>query len=476
MDLDFNLPKDKSSIIKVIGVGGGGTNAVNHMYHKGIAGVNFIVCNTDEQHLFASPVPNKILLGPELTNGLGVGADPVIGRKATEESLAQIKEELGHNTQMLFITAGMGKGTGTGGSPVVAQVAREMGILTIAIVTTPFSNLGKSAVEKATAGIESLKEEVDAIIIISNDKIREMYGSLKGSEAFALANDVLATAAKGISEIITVPGEFNTDFADVKGVLTSGGVTIMGSGYADGADRAKITVKKALESPLLNDGDIRGAKKALVNVSSSREYEVTIDEIDEILNDIRLASRNDIDIIFGSTYDDTLGEELGVTIVVTGFNGEGFEELEEVAVQKEIINVMESNISVPMHEDNKIYVDAEQEVQIELELELNEINTYEEDEEEQEQEQGFHDFNFDEREEAISLPVIEIKDNGSSMENASRSRILNELSLDFSKPFEFDEEEDDFNLGSLVDKSKKTISDSNINIIGENKMTEKNVC
>lgn len=470
MDLDFNLPKDKSSIIKVIGVGGGGTNAVNYMYHKGIAGVNFIVCNTDEQHLYASPVPNKVLLGPELTHGLGVGADPEIGKRATQESLAQIKEELGHNTQMLFITAGMGKGTGTGGSPVVAQLAREMGILTIAIVTTPFSNLGKSAVDKANAGIENLKEQVDAIIIISNDKIRNMYGSLKGSDAFALANDVLATAAKGISEIITVPGEFNTDFADVKGVLTNGGVTIMGSGYADGADRAKITVKKALESPLLNDGDIRGAKKALVNVSSSREHEVTIDEIDDILNDIRLASRNDIDIIFGTTYDDTLGEELGVTIVVTGFNGGGFEDVEEVAVQKEIINIAEKNSPVQMIQENTIYVDSEQEVQFELALDMNTINEYEDDAD------TFNDFNFDEREEPVSSPIIEIKDNVSKDNSASRSRILNELSLDFSKPFEFDEEEEDFNLGSLVDKSKKTISDSNINIIGENKMTEKNIC
>jgi hypothetical protein len=220
----------------------------------------------------------------------------------------------------------------------------------------------------------------------------------------------------------------------------------------------------------LNDGDIRGAKKALVNVSSSREHEVTIDEIDEILNDIRLASRNDIDIIFGSTYDDTLGEELGVTIVVTGFNGGGFEELEEVAVQKEIINISEKSVPVQVLQDNTIYVDSEQEVQFELELEMNEVDEYEE------ETNSFHNFNFDEREEAVSSPVIEIKDNVSNDNSVSRSRILNELSLDFSKPFEFDEEEEDFNLGSLVDKSKKTISDSNINIIGENKMTEKNIC
>ena len=267
--LEFDMPKDKSSIIKVIGVGGAGSNAVNHMYKKGIKGVNFIVANTDEQHLNMSPIGTKILLGPELTKGLGTGADPEIGRKATEESILLIKEELSHNTRMLFIAAGMGKGTGTGGSPVIAQLAREMGILTVAIVTKPFSMLGKSAMKKADDGVEKLKENVDALIVVANDKIIEIYGNLKGSEAFAMADDILTNAAKGIAEIITGAGIHNTDFNDVRNVLSNGGSTIMGIGYAKGDNRAQSAVKNALESPLLSEYNIVGAQKALVNISYS---------------------------------------------------------------------------------------------------------------------------------------------------------------------------------------------------------------
>ncbi len=317
--LEFDMPKDKSSIIKGIGVGGAGSNAINHMYRKGIKGVNFIVANTDEQHLNMSPIGTKILLGPELTKGLGTGADPEIGRKATEESILQVKEELSHGTRMLFIAAGMGKGTGTGGSPVIAKLAKEMGILTVAIVTTPFSMLGKSAVKKAEDGIEKLKENVDALIVVGNDKIIEIYGKLKGSEAFSMADDILANAAKGIAEIITGAGIHNTDFNDVRNVLTDGGMTIMGIGYAKGDNRAKEAVQNALKSPLLSDYNIEGAHKALVNISYSIEHECTMDEIGDIIEAVNEAANTDIEIMYGTSEDNTLEEELAVTIVVTGF-------------------------------------------------------------------------------------------------------------------------------------------------------------
>lgn len=320
MNLEFELPKELSSIIKVIGVGGAGSNAVNHMYQKGIKGVNFIVANTDEQHLNVSPVKTKILLGPELTKGLGTGADPEVGKKATEESIVQLKEILGNNTKMLFIAAGMGKGTGTGGAPVIAKLAKEMGILTVAIITTPFSLLGRSALDKANLGVENLKQYVDSILVISNDKIEEIYGDLKMSEAFAFADDVLANAAKGISEIITGAGIHNTDFNDVYRVLCNGGMTIMGVGFAKGESRAKIALAEALESPLLTEHNIRGAKKALLNISYSEEYELSMSDVKVILKGLQEAAMTDIDIIHGTSVVDTLGEEISVTVIVTGFD------------------------------------------------------------------------------------------------------------------------------------------------------------
>ncbi|MBS1613251.1 MAG: cell division protein FtsZ, partial [Bacteroidetes bacterium] len=264
----FDLPKEQSSIIKVFGVGGGGSNAVNHMNDQGIIGVNFVVCNTDAQALDMSRIPNKIQLGPASTQGLGAGARPEVGEKAAEESIEAIKELLNKNTKMVFVTAGMGGGTGTGAAPVVARIAREMGVLCVGIVTTPFWFEGKNRYNSAMEGIEKLRENVDTLLIINNDKIREMYGNLKRSEAFGHANNILTTAAKAISEIITVPGEINVDFADVQTVMKNGGSAIMGCATAEGDDRAIRAAQGALNSPLLNDSEIRGAKKVLVNITT----------------------------------------------------------------------------------------------------------------------------------------------------------------------------------------------------------------
>jgi cell division protein FtsZ len=306
----------------VIGVGGGGSNAVNHMYLQGIVGVNFVVCNTDAQALDMSPVPNKIQLGPESTGGLGAGSNPEVGRISCEESEEEIRDILSKNTKMVFITAGMGGGTGTGAAPVVAKIARELGILTVGIVTTPFSYEGSRKINQAEEGIKRMKESVDTVLVISNDKLREMYSALKRSEAFAIANNILATAAKSISEIITVPGEINVDFADVAHVMKNSGVAIMGVGLAEGEDRALRAVQSALNSPLLNDNDISGAKKLLVNISTGEE-EMSIDEIDTIIEYAREAAGADADVIFGAVDDPNLGSKISVTIIATGFEPVG---------------------------------------------------------------------------------------------------------------------------------------------------------
>jgi len=317
-NLQFDLPKDQASIIKVIGVGGGGSNAVNHMFEQGIVGVNFIISNTDSQALEVSRVPNKIQLGPKLTQGLGAGSNPECGMQSTEESIAEIKEILSKNTKMVFVTAGMGGGTGTGGAPVVARIAREMGILTVGIVTTPFSFEGKRKYNQALEGINKLKEHVDTILVISNDKIREMYGNARQSDAFNHANNILSMAAKSISEIITVPGYINVDFADVKYVMMNGGAAIMGAASAEGESRALKAVQGALNSPLLNDNDIRGAKRILVNISSGPDEQVTIDEITDINEYIQEVAK-ETDIIFGTCDDPNMGSKLSVTIIATGF-------------------------------------------------------------------------------------------------------------------------------------------------------------
>ena len=316
--LQFELPKDRTSIIKVLGVGGGGSNAVNHMFRQGIKGVEFIVCNTDAQALDISPVPHKIQLGTSLTDGRGAGSMAETGRNAAIESIEDVRKVLSHNTKMVFITAGMGGGTGTGAAPVIAQTAREMGILTVGIVTVPFNFEGPKRIKQAEEGIENLKRSVDTLLVICNEKLREMYGNQTISQAFTQADNVLTIAAKGIAEIITVTGYINVDFEDVKTVMTNSGVAIMGSAMATGEDRAIKAVEMALNSPLLNDNNIRGAKYILMNIASGKE-EVTMDEISEITDYIQKESGMTADIIWGNCLDETLGESLSVTLIATGF-------------------------------------------------------------------------------------------------------------------------------------------------------------
>ncbi len=314
------MPKEKSSIIKVLGVGGGGGNAVNYMFSQGIKGVDFIICNTDLQALEASPIPNKIQLGAGLTQGLGAGANPEIGKQSAMEAIEDIIDTLGVNTKMLFITAGMGGGTGTGAAPIIAKTAREMDILTVAIVTTPFSFEGKRRKDFAFEGIEALKRSVDCLLIISNDKIKQMYGNLPLRQAFAHANEILNTAAKGIAEVITFPGEINVDFEDVKTVMKSSGVALMGSSQASGESRAIDAAQAALSSPLLNENRITGAKNILLNVSSaSGNHELLMSEFEEISNYIQEETGFTAEMIIGTSYDESLADKLAVTIIATGF-------------------------------------------------------------------------------------------------------------------------------------------------------------
>ena len=318
--IHFDLPKEQSSIIKVIGVGGGGSNAVNHMFSQNIEGVNFIICNTDAQAIALSKVPNKIQLGPHLTQGLGAGANPAIGKQATEESLEEIKRILEVNTKMAFITAGMGGGTGTGGAPILAKICKDLGILTVGIVTTPFAYEGRKRLAQAEEGIRLLKDHVDTLLVISNDKLRHQFGNLKMKEAFAKADNVLATAAKCITDVINSTGQINVDFADVCTVMSNGGVAILGSASAEGENRAQTAIENALNSPLLNDNDIRGAKWILININSCEgENEFTMDEVEIIQNYLMAQAGPDSDVILGLGYDNTLGAEISITLIATGF-------------------------------------------------------------------------------------------------------------------------------------------------------------
>lgn len=320
--MNFDLPRETgSSIIKVIGVGGGGCNAVDHMYRQGIKGVDFIVCNTDQQALDKSPVPTKIILGATLTEGLGAGSNPEVGKNSAIETIDEIRAFLDKKTKMIFITAGMGGGTGTGAAPVIASVAKEMGILTVAIVTIPFGFEGKRRKTQADDGIEELKKNVDTLLIICNDKLREIYGNLKMTDAFGHADNILTTGAKGIAEIITEKLHVNTDFADIQTVLKDSGVAIMGSAEASGENRALIAVEKALNSPLLNDSNIKGARHVLLNVKcGSGENEISMDEFGEITDFLQDAAGGTAEVIQGYGIDETLDNNVIVTIIATGFN------------------------------------------------------------------------------------------------------------------------------------------------------------
>jgi len=317
--MNFDLNKTSEEIIKVIGVGGGGGNAVNHMFQQGIKDVGFMLCNTDEQALKNSPVPLKLQLGESLTEGRGAGNKPEIGREAAIESIEEIKKTLKASTKMVFITAGMGGGTGTGAAPVIAEACKELDILTVGIVTLPFRNEGRRRIKQAIDGIAEMENHVDSLLVINNERIREMYGDFKISEAFAKADNVLTTAAKGIAEIITVPGYINVDFADVETVMRNSGVAVMGSAKAEGENRALKAVEEALNSPLLNNNDINGARNILLNITSGVE-EVTMDEIGEITDYVQAKAGHDADLIWGNGLDETLGNEISVTIIATGFS------------------------------------------------------------------------------------------------------------------------------------------------------------
>ncbi len=315
----FDLPREQSSIIKVIGVGGGGSNAVNYMYEQGIKGVDFLVCNTDAQALDASPVPIKVQLGSTLTAGRGAGSKPEVGRNAAVENLEDVKAILGDQTTMVFVTAGMGGGTGTGAAPVIARAAREMGILTVGIVTVPFGFEGRRRSQQAQEGLQEMRDAVDTLLVIRNDKLRELFGNLSLKQAFAHADEVLCTAAKGIAEVITLTGEINVDMNDVNTVMRDSGVAIMGSGMSSGEGRAEKAVRQALESPLLYDNDITGANFVLLNITYGND-EVRMDEISEITDYIQECAGRSAEVIWGYGQDEALGDNLCVTVIATGFS------------------------------------------------------------------------------------------------------------------------------------------------------------
>jgi len=343
--LAFDLPKNQSNTIKVIGVGGGGSNAVNHMFRKGVDGIDFVVCNTDAQALENSPIPTKIQLGATLTEGLGAGANPEIGEQAAIESEEEIRKMLGTNAKMVFITVGMGGGTGTGAAPVIAEIAKKMDLLTVGIVTIPFSFEGKMRNEQAQKGIEKIRKHIDSLVVINNNKLREVYGNLGFKAGFSKADEVLSTAAMGIAEVITHHYTQNIDLKDAKTVLSNSGTALMGSAIATGQNRAQEAITKALDSPLLNDNKIIGARNVLLLIVSGTS-EITIDEIGEINDYIQSEAKSNVDIIMGVGEDQELGESIAVTIVATGFNNEQQLEIAHTE-EKKIIHALETETFSP---------------------------------------------------------------------------------------------------------------------------------
>lgn len=338
--MTFDIPQNNSSIIKVIGVGGGGGNAVAHMFQQGIVGVDFAICNTDSQAMEHSTIPVRIALGPHLTEGRGAGSKPEVGKEACIESIDEVRTFLSDNTKMLFITAGMGGGTGTGAAPIIAKAAKEMNILTVAIVTLPFKFEGMRRQRQALEGLEQLKKNVDSILVVSNDKVRAMHGNMALTDAFSQADNILTTAAKGIAEIITVAGSINVDFEDVNTVMKDSGVAIMGHATAEGEDRAQKSISTALNSPLLEDNDIRGAKHILLNITSGTK-EVTMDEIGEITNYVEEEAGYGTDVIWGVCRDEALAEKVGITIIATGFK-EGGSRKPVVSDEKIVVSLDDS--------------------------------------------------------------------------------------------------------------------------------------
>lgn len=372
-NLSFDLPKNQSNVIKVIGVGGGGSNAVNHMYNKGIKGVDFVVCNTDAQALNSSPVPFKIQLGAALTEGLGAGANPEIGEQSAMESMEDIKNMLNTKSKMLFITVGMGGGTGTGAAPIIAKIAQELDILTVGIVTIPFSFEGKMRNEQAQIGIRRLRKHVDSLVVINNNKLREVYGNLGFKAGFSKADEVLSTAATGIAEVITHHYTQNIDLRDAKTVLSNSGTAIMGSAQASGSNRAQTAITKALDSPLLNDNKIEGAKNVLLLIVSGTS-EVTIDEIGEINDYIQSEAKTNVDIIMGVGEDESFGDAIAVTIIATGFNPEQQNEISKLE-SKKIVHRLEEDRSTPEPAKKELNPEVEEETRVVHTLEMDETDS-----------------------------------------------------------------------------------------------------
>ena len=358
--MNFDLPVDRSSIIKVLGIGGGGSNAVNHMFRKGIKDVNFIVCNTDQQALTKSPVPVRVQIGETTTEGLGAGSQPERGRASAVENLDDVMKALSGNTKMVFITAGMGGGTGTGATPVIARACREAGYLTVAVVTIPFRSELSQRIRLAISGISELKDEVDSLIVINNERLREIYGDEGVSAAFARADDVLANAVKGIAEIITCTGYINVDFADVDTVMRDSGVALMGIGTASGEDRATKAIEAALTSPLLSSNDITGARSILLNIKSGTgANEITMDELGELTDYVYEAISDDALIIRGLSTDEELGDSISVTVVATGFEATADLEANRPSRKKEVVSLNAAQQSAhpdSASEDNGQYV------------------------------------------------------------------------------------------------------------------------
>jgi len=510
LGISFDLPKNQSNVIKAIGVGGGGSNAINHMYHQGIKGVDFVICNTDAQALTNSGVPNKIQLGVNLTEGLGAGANPEIGEKAALESAEDITAMLNVNTKMVFITAGMGGGTGTGAAPVIAQMAREMNILTVGIVTTPFSFEGKLRNDQAQAGIEKLRNHVDSLIIINNNKLREVYGNLGFKAGFSKADEVLSTASKGIAEVITHHYTQNIDLKDAKTVLSNSGTAIMGAASSSGSNRANDAITKALDSPLLNDNRITGAKNVLLLIVSGNE-EITIDEIGEINDYIQEQSGYGANIIMGIGEDPELYDSISVTVIATGFNVDQQNEISNTEPEK-IVHELEgdnlfshiseineskenSNDEVEIENNDKIVHVLEEEPEIETQNEINpedfdnklELEGKEEVSEEKivhildEVEEVEQDINFDIEDEISALNATEINqietdsfevDNEEEIEECDNNYETESSSIEWSL---FDEKEKNNNISQdeskeseLEENEDNDISDNDDNFNNEN--------
>jgi len=432
----FDLPKGNSSIIKVIGVGGGGNNALKHMYEKGIYGVDFVICNTDAQTLDNNPVANKVQLGVTMTEGLGAGADPEVGEKAAIESIDDIKASMGQNTKMVFITAGMGGGTGTGAAPVIAKVAKEMGILTVGIVTVPFSFEGKRRLDQAELGLEKLRNNVDSLIVINNDKLRQQFGNLGFKQGFSKADEVLTNAAKGMAEVITGYFDVNIDFRDAKSVLANSGTALMSTGIASGENKAEEAVKKALDSPLLNDNKITGAKNVLLLIRSG-VTEVTMDEIGVIMDHIQKEAGNTADIIFGVGTDEELGDSVSVLVIATGFSNDN---KKHSGVTETIKYSLEDRPSSSSHRESPFKSRAQQETKQEVQSGKNFFRLDDEDD------FGTSDFPTNSAAESlVEEPRTEVK------------VIENDIKENFSNDYDSDNSKQEYNLFTFEEDSYEEV-------------------